>query len=67
MGYHKGLDKVFSQAVKDLKAQGAIIVDDVIFENKDQWSDAEFEVLLYEFKNELNKYGCSSFKSTTFQ
>ncbi|MFB0981717.1 MAG: amidase [Alteromonadaceae bacterium] len=56
MGYHKGLDKVFSQAVKDLKAQGAIIVDDVNFEKKDQWSDAEFEVLLYEFKDELNKY-----------
>jgi len=56
MGYHKGLDKVFSQAVKDLKAQGAIIVDDVNFENKDQWGDAEFEVLLYEFKDELNKY-----------
>jgi Asp-tRNA(Asn)/Glu-tRNA(Gln) amidotransferase A subunit family amidase len=56
MGYHKGLDKVFSQAVKDLKEQGAIIVDDVNFENKDQWGDAEFEVLLYEFKDELNKY-----------
>jgi amidase len=56
MGYHKGLDKVFSQAVKDLKEQGAIIVDDVNFEKKDQWSDAEFEVLLYEFKDELNKY-----------
>jgi Asp-tRNA(Asn)/Glu-tRNA(Gln) amidotransferase A subunit family amidase len=56
MGYHKGLDKVFSQAVKDLKEQGAIIVDDVNFEKKDQWGDAEFQVLLYEFKDELNKY-----------
>ena len=56
MGYHKGLDKVFSQAVQDLKNQGAVIIDDVNFENKDQWGDAEFEVLLYEFKDELNKY-----------
>ncbi|MBA6262247.1 amidase [Colwellia sp. Bg11-12] len=56
MGYHKGLDKVFSQAVLDLKKQGAVIVDNVNFENKAQWGDAEFEVLLYEFKDELNKY-----------
>jgi len=56
MGYHKGLDNVFNQAVIDLKKQGAIIVDDTNFENTDQWGDAEFEVLLYEFKDELNKY-----------
>lgn len=56
MGYHKGLDNVFSQAVRDLKEQGAVIVEDVNFENKDQWGDAEFEILLYEFKDELNKY-----------
>lgn len=56
MGYHQGLDNVFSQAVQDLKSQGAVIVDDVNFENKDEWGDAEFEVLLYEFKDELNKY-----------
>jgi amidase/aspartyl-tRNA(Asn)/glutamyl-tRNA(Gln) amidotransferase subunit A len=56
MGYHKGLDSVFNRAVKDLKKHGAIIVDDVNFEKKEQWGDAEFEVLLHEFKNELNKY-----------
>jgi amidase/aspartyl-tRNA(Asn)/glutamyl-tRNA(Gln) amidotransferase subunit A len=56
MGYHKGLDSVFNRAVEDLKKHGAIIIDDVSFEKKDQWGDAEFEVLLYEFKDELNKY-----------
>jgi amidase/aspartyl-tRNA(Asn)/glutamyl-tRNA(Gln) amidotransferase subunit A len=56
MGYHKGVDKVFEQAVLDLKKQGAIIVDETNFENSDQWGDAEYEVLLYEFKDELNKY-----------
>jgi Asp-tRNA(Asn)/Glu-tRNA(Gln) amidotransferase A subunit family amidase len=55
-GYHKGLDKVFNQAVVDLKKQGAIIIDNTNFENTEQWGDAEFEVLLYEFKDELNKY-----------
>jgi len=55
-GYHKGLDKVFDKAVADLKKQGAIIVDNTNFKNTEQWGDAEFEVLLYEFKDELNKY-----------
>ncbi|NQZ22920.1 MAG: amidase [Colwellia sp.] len=55
-GYHKGLDNLFNQAIIDLEKQGAIIVDDTNFENTDQWGDAEFEVLLYEFKDELNKY-----------
>ncbi|MCO4797649.1 MAG: amidase [Colwelliaceae bacterium] len=56
MGYHKGLDETFEQAVKDLQAQGAIIIDDTNFENKDQWGDNEFTVLLYEFKHDLNLY-----------
>jgi len=56
MGYHKGLDNVFEQAVIDLKQQGAIIVDETNFEKSEQWGEAEFEVLLYEFKDELNKY-----------
>jgi Asp-tRNA(Asn)/Glu-tRNA(Gln) amidotransferase A subunit family amidase len=55
-GYHKGLDKVFEQAIQDLKNQGAIIIDETNFENAEQWGDAEYEVLLYEFKDELNKY-----------
>ena len=56
MGYHKSLDNVFNQAVEDLKNEGAIIIDETNFENKDQWGDAEFTVLLYEFKHDLNKY-----------
>lgn len=56
MGYHKGVDKVFEQAVIDLKRQGAVIIDETNFENTQQWGEAEFEVLLYEFKDELNKY-----------
>ena len=56
MGYHQGLDSVFEKAIADLKKQGAIIVEQTNFENKDQWGDAEFEVLLYEFKHELGHY-----------
>jgi amidase len=56
MGYHKGLDKVFNNAVQALKEQGAIIIDNASFENSQQWGVAEFEVLLYEFKEGVNKY-----------
>ena len=55
-GYHKGLDVVFEQSIKSLEAQGAIIVDNTNFKNKDQWADAEFSVLLHEFKFGLNQY-----------
>ena len=56
MGYHKALDSLFEQAVDDLKAQGAIIVDNANFEHAHEWGQAEFEVLLYEFKHGLNHY-----------
>jgi len=56
MGYHKKLDLVFEQAVTDLKAQGAIIIDNTNIETQGQWDNAEFEVLLYEFKHDLNNY-----------
>jgi Asp-tRNA(Asn)/Glu-tRNA(Gln) amidotransferase A subunit family amidase len=56
MGYHKGLDAVFEQAISDLKRQGAIIIEQTNFDNNDQWGDPEFEVLLFEFKHNINKY-----------
>lgn len=56
MGYHGQLDEIFEQAVADLQAQGAIIVDATNFKNTTVWGDAEFEVLLYEFKHDLNAY-----------
>jgi Asp-tRNA(Asn)/Glu-tRNA(Gln) amidotransferase A subunit family amidase len=56
MGYHQGLDNIFNKAVQSLKEQGAIIIDNTNFENSHQWDHPEFEVLLYEFKDGLNKY-----------
>jgi amidase/aspartyl-tRNA(Asn)/glutamyl-tRNA(Gln) amidotransferase subunit A len=55
-GYHQGLDKVFNKAIQTLRQQGAIIIDGTNFDNIQQWGEVEFEVLLYEFKNGLNKY-----------
>lgn len=56
MGYHPGVDQTFEKAVAVLKAQGAIIVDNANIETVGQWDEAEFEVLLYEFKADLNDY-----------
>ena len=55
-GYHRELDIVFEQALEDLKAQGAILVDNANIETRNQWGGHEYQVLLYEFKDEINKY-----------
>lgn len=55
-GYHGATDQVFEQAITTLKQQGAVIVDDLAFSEKDDWGGHEFEVLLYEFKHGLNQY-----------
>lgn len=55
-GYHKGLDEQFEQAVADLKKQGAVIVDDLSFEQAGDWGGDEYQVLLYEFKHDIKAY-----------
>jgi len=54
-GFHEGVDGLFNQAIADMKAQGAIIVDDLelSFEGNGQ---ASYDVLLYEFKHDINQY-----------
>jgi amidase/aspartyl-tRNA(Asn)/glutamyl-tRNA(Gln) amidotransferase subunit A len=63
MGYHQALDAVFEQAIDDLKEQGAIIVDNTNFAHSKVWGQHEFEVLLYEFKDGLNRYLASTGKN----
>jgi amidase len=55
MGYHPDVDAAMKQAVDALKAGGAEIVD-VKIPTYNDWNDAEFAVLLYEFKDGLNAY-----------
>lgn len=55
MGYHPDVDKATEQAVTALKAAGAEVVD-IQIATYGKWNDAEFEVLLYEFKDGLNRY-----------
>jgi amidase len=55
MGSHPDTDAVTEQAIAALKAQGAE-VSDIKITNYNKWNDAEFTVLLYEFKDGLNTY-----------
>lgn len=55
-GSHPGVDAIYEAAIESLRAQGAEIVDDINIETGDVLWDAEYEVLLYEFKTDLNAY-----------
>lgn len=55
-GYSEETDKVFEQAIDALKKAGAVVVDPADIESGGKFDDAEFEVLLYEFKADLNAY-----------
>ena len=55
-GYSAATDKLIDAAIADLKAQGAIVVDPADIATRATLDDCEFEVLLYEFKADLNAY-----------
>ena len=55
-GFHDGVDRLMEEAIAALKAAGAEIVDPAEVPNTDKYGDAEYEVLLYEFKADLAAY-----------
>lgn len=55
-GYHEGVDHLFEKSLKVLEAQGAVLVDGLEAKDRGLIGDAEFDVLLYEFKAGLNDY-----------
>lgn len=56
-GFHEAVDGLFEQAVADLAAGGAEIVDDLAFPDyPDGFRQAAYDVLLFEFKHDLNAY-----------
>ncbi len=54
-GKRKDVDAVCDAALATMKRSGAVLID-VKFPNLQKFGDAEFEVLLYEFKDGLEKY-----------
>lgn len=55
-GYHIETDRLLAAALDVMKKQGATIVDPAEIETAGQTDDSELEVLLYEFKTDLNAY-----------
>jgi amidase len=55
MGFHPDVDRSVNQALAMMRQQGAEVVDVKIASYND-WDDMELEVLLYEFKDGLNRY-----------
>ena len=55
-GYHEGVDALFEQALADLQAGGAVMVDSLEFDPYDGFGGDTYNILLYEFKADLNAY-----------
>ncbi|HAQ20616.1 MAG TPA: amidase [Prolixibacteraceae bacterium] len=55
-GNNTEVDKLISEAIETLKSKGAIIVGNLKFENRKECGDAEWQVLISEFKADLNAY-----------
>jgi amidase len=55
-GYSPAMDRIAEAAIADMKKAGAVVVDPANIPTLGQFDDTEFDVLLYEFKADLNKY-----------
>ena len=53
---HEGIVGLYNRAIEQMKELGATIVEVEILKPLSKLGNAEFEVLLYEFKDGLNKY-----------
>jgi amidase len=55
-GFNERTDKVMNDCLAELKKLGAVLVDPADIPTSGKFDDSEFEVLLYEFKADLNAY-----------
>ena len=55
-GFSDRVDKLMNDAIDALKRAGATLVDPADLPSHGKYDDSEFEVLLYEFKADLNRY-----------
>ena len=55
-GFHDKVDTLINDSLKALTTGGATLVDIQLMPKGQEAGDAEFQVLLYEFKADLNKY-----------
>jgi amidase len=55
-GFNEKVDRIMDACIGEMKRLGAEIVDPANVETAGELRDTEFEVLLYEFKTDLNNY-----------
>ncbi len=55
-GFNDAVDTLINNSISEMKRQGAEIIDPADLPSHGQFEDSEFEVLLYEFKSDLNAY-----------
>lgn len=55
-GTNPRVTKIFEHCIEVMKQLGAVIIDPADVPNFDKFGETEIEVLLYEFKADLNKY-----------
>ena len=55
-GFNERVDKLLNDLLSEMKKLGAVLVDPADIPTSGKFDDSEFEVLLYEFKTDLNKY-----------
>jgi amidase len=55
-GFHEKVDRIMDSCIEEMKRLGAEMVDPANVETAGKLRDTEFEVLLYEFKADLNNY-----------
>jgi amidase len=55
-GFSDRVDKLMNEAIDVMKRLGAVIVDPADIPTAGKFDDSELEVLLYEFKADLNQY-----------
>jgi len=55
-GFSDRVDKLMNDLLAEMKRLGAVLVDPADIPTQGKFDDSEFEVLLYEFKADLNAY-----------
>jgi amidase len=55
-GAHPKIDRLIDSQLDTLRQVGAEIIDPVVIRTDGKWGETEFEVLLHEFKHDLNAY-----------
>ena len=55
-GFNERVDKLMNGLLDEMKKLGAVLVDPADIPTAGKFDDSEFEVLLYEFKADLNAY-----------